>query len=100
MRSPLRYQATDHVFLHGGGHYVLLTGCSGSIYHVFDPYFSENEINENDITVVKDRPYSHNLDISEELLNSESGEDFSMGRIKTREALIIRRHMLEDLYII
>ena len=89
-----------HVFLHGTGHYILLTGVSDGVYHVFDPYYSEKDIIQNGISVIKDQPYSHNLDITEDLLNALSGIDYSMGSIKTREALIIRRHSIDDMYVI
>lgn len=88
-----------HVYLNGAGHYILITGCADRIYHVFDPYFTEPDAN-HEILAVRDHPYSHNLDLPDALLNDESGQDYSMGKVATREALIIRRHQVEDLYVI
>lgn len=89
-----------HICLNGSGHYILLTGVEDSFYHVFDPYYVGNRISRSDVLAVKDQPYSHNLDVSENLLNRFSGCDYSMGEQKSREALIIKRHPVDDLYII
>ena len=89
-----------HVFLHGGGHYILITGEANGICHAFDPYYAETDPDQEGLFAVKNHPDSHNLDISESLLNDISGKDFSMGAIKTREALIIKRHPMDDLYMI
>lgn len=89
-----------HICLNGGGHYVLLTGVEASFYHVFDPYYTGNRISRSDVFTVKDQPYSHNLTISEDLLNRFSECDYSMGEQKSREALIIKRHPIDNYYII
>ena len=89
-----------HVYLNNAGHYILLTGIRDTVYHVFDPYFTGEEISGEGLTAVKDRPYSHNLDIEEALLNRTFENDYSMGSFISREALIIKRHPIDDLYMI
>ncbi len=77
-----------HVFLQGGGHYILITGKANGICHAFDPYYAKTDPDQEGLFAVKDHPDTHNLDIAESLLNDISGKDYSMGAIKTREALI------------
>lgn len=89
-----------HVFFHGFGHYLLLTGTKAHQYFAFDPYYQENPILSREIISVKDAPFSHNLIISEQLLNRCTGEDYSLGEINTREALVLRRESADSLYII
>ena len=89
-----------HVFLNGYGHYILITGKDGDNCRVFDPYYSLQEPGCPAIIRVTDRPFSHNLLVPEEILNSTSSSDYSMGDVTTREALIISRYHTNDLYII
>lgn len=92
--------AVLHVSLHGYGHYILLTGMEGHSYRVFDPYYSEERRVSADVTSVSDQPFSHNLLVSEERLNSIVQKNYAMGDIQTREALFIYRHRVEDFYVI
>lgn len=89
-----------HVFFNGYGHYILITGKDGEKYKVFDPYYSEKYLETSDISIIKDQPYSHNLLISKDLINKVTGEDYSMGTVNTREALVMRRYNMDSLYII
>jgi len=89
-----------HVFLNGYGHYILVTGKDGNRCRVFDPYYSRQEPAGSGVIKVADQPFSHNLLVPEEILNGTSIEDYSMGAVSTREALIISRYHENDLYII
>lgn len=89
-----------HITLSGYGHYVLITGKDGNNYKVFDPYYTDREPSADGVVRVTDRPFSHNLLIPEEILNSASAGDYSMGPVSTREALAISRYHVNDLYII
>ena len=89
-----------HVFLNGYGHYILITGKDGNSCKVFDPYYNRQEPAGCGITKVTDQPFSHNLLVPEEVLNSTSTADYAMGDVSTREALIISRYHTNELYII
>ena len=89
-----------HVFLNGYGHYILITGKEGDSYKVFDPYYTLPKPVGNGIISVASRPFSHNLMVPEVILNSVTTNDYSMGAVSTREALIISRDHMNDLYII
>lgn len=89
-----------HVFLNGYGHYILITGKDGDNYRVFDPYYAHRNFIRSGIIKDSSHPFSHNLLIPEDILNSASAEDYSMGAVSTREALIISRYSMNDLYII
>ena len=89
-----------HVNLNGYGHYILITGEDGGCCKVFDPYYSYQEPAGGGIVRVADQPFSHNLLVPVDVLNSTSLADYSMGAVSTREALIISRYHTNDLYII
>ena len=89
-----------HVFLNGYGHYILITGKDGNSCKVFDPYYNRQDPAGCGVTKVTDQPFSHNLLVPEEILNSTSTADYSMGDVSTREALIISRYHTNDFYII
>ena len=89
-----------HVYFRGYGHYVLITGKDGDRCKVFDPYYTTHDPAATGIIKVTDQPFSHNLLVPEDILNNTSAEDYSMGDISTREALIISRYHVNDLYII
>ena len=91
-----------HVYLHGYGHYLLLTGMSGSTYLAFDPYYADPasvQLPEG-VTAVPDQPFSHNLILSETVFMSSSKDDFSLGEVRTREALILSRENMDSFYMI
>ena len=89
-----------HVYLNGYGHYILITGKEGRCCKVFDPYYTLRDPARAEIIRISSRPFSHNLLVPEEILNSTSTDDYSMGAVSTREALIISRYHMNDLYII
>lgn len=89
-----------HIYLNGYGHYILITGTDGDRYMAFDPYFTQHESGKPGMIRVDNQPFSHNLLITESLLNGTASDDYSMGPESTREALIISRYHMNDLYII
>ena len=80
--------------------YILITGKEGRCCKVFDPYYTLRDPARAEIIRISSRPFSHNLLVPEEILNSTSTDDYSMGAVSTREALIISRYHMNDLYII
>lgn len=88
-----------HVF-HSGGHYILATGESEGMIRAFDPYYRGNEAQRKGVVPVPDCPFSHNILISEQVINDTVQDFYSMGEINTREALVIRRQDVENLYVI
>ena len=89
-----------HVFLNGYGHYILITGKEGNNYRIFDPYYSHRDLTRPGITKDTSHPFSHNLLVPEDILNSASTGDYSIGAVSTREALGISRYSMNDHYII
>ncbi|MBQ9031761.1 MAG: peptidase C39 [Parasporobacterium sp.] len=89
-----------HVYLHGAGHYVLVTGAEAEDYRVFDPYYSDAPVSSDGVIRVGDQPYSHNLLVSRDRLNDNSPGDYSMGSPESREALVMKRYRIDDLYVI
>lgn len=88
-----------HVF-YDIGHYILLTGKNEKGILAFDPYFRGNEARRDGVQKVDDHPFSHNIIISESVLNDTGRGYYSMGDINTREALIISRNDSENVYMI
>lgn len=91
----------DAVMLHifrKQGHYVLVTGECEEGLKIFDPYYGEPK--REGIIRVTDQPFSHNLIVPAEYLQSDKREYYSMGEIETREAMIIGRADIEYQYVI
>ena len=91
-----------HVFLNGYGHYLLLTGMKERDYLAFDPSFRESDPASlpEGVLAVSDRPFSHNLILPGQVLASTSKNDYALGEIRTREALILCRENTDNLYMI
>ena len=49
---------------------------------------------------VFDHPFSHNIILPQHVLNDTCRDFYSMGESETREALVIRREAVENLYFI
>ena len=91
--------AVLHVF-HDEGHYILVTGDRPEGLYAFDPYYRGNEVGRAGVVPVDDRPFSHNMLIPQAVLNDTGRDYYSMGEFEAREALIIRRDEMENLYMI
>lgn len=88
-----------HVF-HDVGHYILITAEQQDRLLAFDPYYRGNEVQREGVIPVFDSPFSHNILIPRDIINDTCRGFYSMGEVETREALIIRREAVENLYII
>jgi hypothetical protein len=88
-----------HVF-HEVGHYILVTQESGDLVFAFDPYYRGNEVRREGVLPVFDHPFSHNIILPRDVLNDTCRDFYSMGETETREALVIRREAVENLYFI
>ena len=82
------------------GHYILVTAESGDNIYAFDPYYRGNEVMREGVLPVLDQPFSHNIILPRDVLNDTNRDFYSMGETETREALVIRREAVENLYII
>lgn len=88
-----------HVY-YDTGHYILLTGEDEKGIRAFDPYFQGNEVKREGVWKVDNQLFSHNIIISEAVLNDTGRGYYSMGETDTREALIINRDTGENIYVI
>lgn len=88
-----------HVF-HTEGHYILVTGEEDGAVLAFDPYYRGNEVRREGVIPVYDHPFSHNIRIPLGVVNDTGREYYSMGEYETREALVLRREAVENLYVI
>ena len=89
-----------HVFLSNNGHYILVTGKDRDNYRIFDPYYTHRDYARLGITKDASHPFSYNLLVQDDILNSDMTGDYSIGPVSTREALVISRYNKNDLYII
>ncbi len=88
-----------HVF-HNEGHYILLTGICDDGIMAFDPYYGGNMVDRQGVIPVSGQPLSHNVILSQTVLEGENRDYYSMGEISTREALIVMRKPFENMYYI
>jgi len=59
-----------------------------------------NEVCREGILPVSDHPFSHNIILPRDVLNDTCRDFYSMGETETREALVIRREDIENMYFI
>lgn len=71
------------------GHYILLTGVEGDFIQAFDPYHWEGAYDDPAVEVVSDHPSAYNRRIPLRVLNSEGLEDYSLGPVDKREAVLL-----------
>lgn len=69
-------------------HYILLTGEENCRMKAFDPYYQET-LGDPLIQMDWEHPSSYNRIIPYGRLNEESNQDFAMGRVENREAVLI-----------
>lgn len=79
---------------HGDEHYVTLTAIDDEYVYLFDPYFkaAEDYRNNKYIEYIAGMPFSFNRRVRLEYFLSEKRNEFSMGPIEKREALLFRRN--------
>ena len=70
-------------------HYVLLTGIDHEYVYLFDPYYREDEFNEEGITMIRNATKQWNRKITYEVLNSEENGPYAMGKKDIRECVLI-----------
>lgn len=73
----------------GCWHYILLTGMDGKKVSAFDPYYRKNPFKDKGIQMVANEPKKRNRKITYEVLNRESDNDYSLGKLQQRECMLI-----------
>lgn len=74
------------------GHYVLFTKDLGDRVQIFDPYLYELTPEFSDwekIEAIKDAPFSCNYIMPYELFNRETNENYALGEMDKREAVLL-----------
>ena len=64
-------------------HYVIITKINKKYAYIFDPYYlDKNEyLNDKDVKIVLNKPFTHNRKVSLKRLFSENKKDFSLGLV-------------------
>jgi hypothetical protein len=73
----------------GCWHYVLLTGIDDKYVYLFDPYYRVKAYREEGIEIIKDAPTTRNRKIKHHILNGEGTENYSLGKIESRECILL-----------
>jgi hypothetical protein len=75
--------------IYEGGHYVLLTGVSGDIVEMFDPYYREEKIERDGVQMLDSSGMGPNRRVTFDAFNAEDEGDYTLGSNQKREAVII-----------
>lgn len=70
-------------------HYVTLTGIENGMVYLFDPYYREEEFEDDNIKLIQDNPFSYNRVVPEEYFNCKEEKMYAFGAIDGREAVLI-----------
>lgn len=76
-----------------GEHYCLLTDIDEEYAYIFDPYYlNSNEYDDdNDVEIIKDRPFEFNRKVKKERIDEQSKEDFALVRGRNSGIIIIEK---------
>ena len=72
-----------------GDHYVLFTGKDGDKIRLFDPYCMENGVADEQVQSTDAHPKEYNRLVAFDRLNQNTHENYSLGVVKEREAVLI-----------
>ena len=74
-------------------HYVTITGIDKEYVYVFDPYYMEGEFydSKKQVEIFADRKFDYNRKVKLARFLSEKRQDFALGPIEKREAVLINR---------
>lgn len=74
-------------------HYVILTDIDDTYVYLFDPYYLDEKYYDVDkmVEIIFDKPFKYNRRVSIERFLSEGKKDFSLGRIGSRECVLMER---------
>ena len=77
----------------GVQHYAIITNIDKDRVYLFDPYYLDKNYYDDDseIKMIFNKPFSYNRSVSKKRLMSKSEKDFSLGKIKTRECVLISK---------
>lgn len=70
-------------------HYVLMTGIKDENILLFDPYYSDEEIEQKDIIFDNEHPREYNRCVPFKYFNLESETIYALGPVEEREAVLI-----------
>lgn len=75
-------------------HYVLLTKIDDMDVYLFDPYYLDICYYDEDeqVEIIKDRPFEYNRKVKIERLQEESKHDFTMVAGENREIIVLTRN--------
>ena len=75
-------------------HYVLCTKIDKGNVYIFDPYYLDEDDydDDNECTVVSDKPFEYNRKVSKKRFNSNTKEDFSFVKDDERRILILYKN--------
>jgi len=74
-------------------HYCLLTEIDDEYAYLFDPYYLNINYydNDDDVEIIKDKPFDFNRKVKKERLENDSKKDFALVRGENSEMIIIER---------
>ena len=75
-------------------HYCLLTKIDNEFAYLFDPYYLDiNHYDEdNDVEIIKDRPFEFNRKVKKERIENGGSKDFSLVRGEDSEIIILEKY--------
>jgi predicted double-glycine peptidase len=76
-----------------GEHYCLLTKIDENYAYLFDPYYLNINYydSDNDVEIIKDRPFEFNRKIRKERMEENTTRDFALVKNEHREIIVIER---------
>ena len=74
-------------------HYCLLTRIDDEYAFLFDPYYLNINYydNDDDIEIIKDRPFEFNRKVKKERMEEKSTKDFALVKDENSEIIIIEK---------
>ena len=70
-----------------GGHYVLLTGVDDDYIYLFDPYYTDEPVENAEF--IDNAPHKMNRKVRRDVFNNEYPSDYAFGEINARECMLI-----------
>lgn len=77
-----------HIYLTKIPHYVLVTSMDENSVCIFDPYYRKRSFFEEEITMVENRPESHNRIVDRVRFNMQDESNYALGPVKKRACVL------------
>ena len=68
---------------------MLLTGIDQEFIYLFDPYYCEEEFENEKIHLIQDKPFTMNRKIAIDIVNGNGNEDYALGDFDKRECVLM-----------